>query len=994
MGAVVLLAGLAAAPVRLPGQEKFQDSLPSLAIAQYVHTSWTARDGAPADIRALAQTRDGYLWLGTRLGLFRFDGIRFTRFEVRGGDSLPAGRISSLLAAHDGSLWIGWASGAVSRLRNGRATTFGEGQGLPFTQGVAEASDGSIIAGTTKGLARFRHEIWEDVSRAWNFPDTEARLLYFDRSGTLWVLTEDRVVYLPAGQRRFVDPGERASAFGEAPDGTIWVADIGRSAHPVRRSGERSPTTEVQVGATSVLFDRKGTLWVGSAGDGLRRIADPERIAGHRVAEFGPEAEAFTTHDGLSGDYVISGLEDREGNIWFVTARGLDRFREGAFTPVSVPHPDFARFVVATSDGALWTSARNSAELLRITARGRTEWSLTGEPSLFGLTEDEAGVLWIVGTTHFRYKGAAFEPVRLPGSVLPLAAFTIDHDGGHWLFQPDSGLYRLAHGVLTKFSAQPQPGYKFGVQLYTDRRGRVWLGQYNRVSLYEGGTVRVFGPADGTPPGFPFTIRDDKAGNIWVGGDGGLSRLDNDRFRPVSSTALPMRAVSGMAQDDNGDWWIATDAGVLRVAAAELNRAVADSAYRPRYRAFDLADGLPGKPSGIYPVPIMAHTADGRIWVVTNNGLAYVDPRRIPGNDRPPPVRIERVTIDRKELAPDDGLALAPGAHDLQIDYTALSLTIPERNQFRYLLEGRETAWHEAGTRRQAVYTDLPPKTYRFRVIASNNDGVWNETGAAWSFRVLPAWYQTLWFRAVVVLLIGAVGALLAVTVQRSRHRREQQALTVRYESTLAERSRIAQELHDTLLQGFTGITLQLRGIQRVLGKRPEAGIAALNDVLATADTSLRDARHMIWDLRAVELEGRELADALESAARSALAGSGVSLVFDARGNRSRLPHTVETTALRIGREAVLNALKHAAPRRVEVKLEYGPRFLTLEVVDDGRGIAPGTMETAASGGHWGVAGMRDRAQRAGGTLEISSEPGQGTRVSVSLPIGERLDPS
>lgn len=989
----MLLAGLASIPARLPGLEKFQDSLPPLAISQYVHTSWTARDGAPADVRALAQTADGYLWLGGRLGLFRFDGVRFSRFEPRGGDSLPSGRVSSLLATHDGSLWIGWVSGAVSRLRNGRATTFGGGQGLPFTQSLAEAGDGSIIAGTIRGLARFRHESWEDVSRTWNFPGTEARLLYFDRSGTLWVITEDRVVYLPVGQHEFVDPGERASAFGEATDGTIWVADIGRSAHPVRL-GKRSPTTEVQVGATAVLFDRKGALWVGSAGDGLRRIAAPERIAGRRIAEFGPEAEAFTTHDGLSGDYVISGLEDREGNIWFVTARGLDRFREGAFTPVSVPHPDFARFVVATSDGALWTSARNTAELLRITARGRTEWTLTGEPTIFGLTEDKGGVLWIDGSTLFRYHGAAFEPVRLPGYVLPVAAFTIDHDGGHWLFQPDSGLYRLAHGVLTKLSAPPQPGYKLGVQLYTDRQGRVWLGQYNRVSVFEGGTVRVFTPADGISPGFPFSISDDQAGDIWVGGDGGLSRLDNDRFRPLPSTALPMRAVSGMAQDDQGDWWIATDAGVLRVAASELNRAVADSAYRPQYRAFDLFDGLPGKPSGIYPVPILARTADGRIWVVTSNGLAYVDPRRIPANDRPPPVKIERVTIDDEEVSPDDSLTLAPAARDLEIDYTALSLTIPERNQFRYMLEGRETEWHEAGTRRQAVYTDLPPKTYRFRVVASNNDGIWNETGAVWSFRVLPAWYQTLWFRTLVVLLIGGLGAVVAVTVQRSRHRREQQALTVRYESTLAERSRIAQELHDTLLQGFTGITLQLRGIQRQLGQRPESGASALNDVLATADIALQDARHMIWDMRAVELEGRELADALESAALSAVAGSNISLVFTARGNRRPLPLSVETTVLRIGREAVLNAVKHADPHSLEVKLEYGSRSLLLMVVDDGRGIAAGAVETAASGGHWGIAGMRDRARRAGGSLDISSGAGQGTRVSVSLPIGEALDAS
>jgi signal transduction histidine kinase/ligand-binding sensor domain-containing protein len=962
---------------------------PVRSLSQLHHTAWTASDGAPADIRALAQTTDGYLWLGTRLGLFRFDGVRFTRFEARAGDSISAGRILSLLAAHDGSLWIGWGSGAVSRLRDGRVTTFGEGQRLPFTQRMAEASDGTIVAATSKGLVRFRHELWEDVSRAWNFPGTKARLVYYDRSGALWVLTEDRVVYLPAGQRQFVDPGERAAggdAFAEAPDGTMWLAEIGRSAHAVRRLGEPPESTEVRVGATSVVFDRTGAMWISTGGDGLRRVSAPQRIRGRRIAQFGPEAEQFTTQDGLSGNVAYAGMEDSEGNIWFASYRGLDRFRETVFTPVSVPHADAPRFVLATRDGALVSGSSTAPGVLRITAQGRTEW-MTEAPRLATIVEGEAGVLWGIGVGVVRFQAGTVRPMHFPGNYVPTAAITTDHAGGLW-FLADSGLFRFAHATVEKILGPLQPVYKFSRYLYTDRRGRVWLGQYDRVSLYDGGTVRVFAPADGIPRGVVFAICDDEAGNVWVGGDGGLSRFDNNRFRPLSSTALPTRAVSGMVQDKGADWWITTDVGVLRVTAAELNHAVADSGYRPRYRTFDRFDGLPEKPSGQYPVPIVARTADGRIWVATRNGLAYADPRRIPANLRPPPVLVENVTIDNKQVMPDDGLALAPGAHDLEIDYTALSLTIPERNQFRYMLEGRDTAWHEAGNRRQAVYTDLPPKAYRFRVIGSNNDGVWNETGATWSFRVRPAWYQTLWFRAALVLLVGVLGAIVAMTVQRFRHRREQHALTVRYESTLAERSRIAQELHDTLLQGFTGITIQLRAIQRVLTRRPEEGVAALEPVLAAADTALRDARNTIWDMRAVELEGRDLPEALEGAVRSVVAGASVALEFTVRGERRPLTLLVETTALRIGREAVLNALKHADARNVDVHLEYGTKLLRLQVRDDGRGMTPGAPEAAATNGHLGIAGMRARAHRAAGTLEIASEPGLGTTVQASLPIG------
>jgi signal transduction histidine kinase len=248
-----------------------------------------------------------------------------------------------------------------------------------------------------------------------------------------------------------------------------------------------------------------------------------------------------------------------------------------------------------------------------------------------------------------------------------------------------------------------------------------------------------------------------------------------------------------------------------------------------------------------------------------------------------------------------------------------------------------------------------------------------------------PSFTQTRWFLAVwVAALAGLVWLAYLV-----RMRQVAGGLRVRYQAALAERVRIAQELHDTLLQGFTGITLQLRAIERMLARQPRESANALKSVLASADTALRDARHMIWDMRAVELEGRDLAEALEVAARHTMADSPAELLFTVRGDRRRLPLAIETTALRIGREAVLNAVKHAAPRTVEISVEYGPRSLTLRVLDDGTGIPPGAIDAAAAGEHLGVAGMRDRAQRAGGTLDIASEPGRGTAVSVSLPIRE-----
>jgi signal transduction histidine kinase/ligand-binding sensor domain-containing protein len=969
---------------------------PHRAIPQFVHTSWTEKDGAPADIRALAQTTDGYLWIGTPSGLFRFDGLRFTRFEPQAGESLPARLVGRLLASRDGALWIVWGVGAVSRVLDGHVTSYSEREGLPATEGLVEAGDGSVIAGTVKGLWRFKDGVWEDVGKAWSFPPKLASDLYFDKAGALWVLTEDRILYLPPGRSQFVDPGEPSGPlhnFAQAPDGAIWISDPVRSARTVRRSGDRGPVTEVRVGASQVLFDRNGSLWVGTYGNGLRRIAYPDRIRGRKIAEFGPEAEQFTVKDGLSANYVRAALEDREGNIWWGTLHGLDRFRQSTFTPTPVPNPDVPRAILATGTGGLWTFSSTpfkQFEQVRIGPRGDLEVITPGVVT--AMCEDETGALWAVGGDAFlRFQRDRFVRVPLPGDDIPkeLVGITCGRAAGIWLLDQKRGLFRFADGALTRVTEQSQRVQGWGY-LYTDRRGRIWKGQSDRVVLYDHGSVKDFGAGDNVPPGLVFTIYEDRAGSVWVGGEGGLSKFENGRFRALSKpNGFPAGSVFGMTEDDDGDWWIATDIGVLRIPSGELDHAIADPGYRVHHRSFNLLDGLPGTPRQGFPMPVVARTADGRIWFATSDGPASVDPRRIPRNSLPPPVHVETVKLDGKGVAPADGMTLSHRITDLEIDYTALSLSIPERVRFRYKLEGRDKEWRDAGTRRQAYYSGLAPKEYRFRVMASNNDGVWNEAGAVWSFSIEPAFYQTAWFRVLCALagagLIWAVGAV----VVRRRTTLATALLTSQFQAALAERTRIAQELHDTLLQAFTGVTLQLAAIQRLLAQRGQEGAEALKGVLASADTALRDARRMIWDMRPAELEDQDLAAALETAAHSAMAESPARLVFVVKGDRRRLPLSVETAALRIGREAVLNAVTHAAPRTVEVSIEYAPRLVTVRVRDDGVGIAPGATDAAAKGEHLGIIGMRDRAQRAGGTLEISSEPGRGTVVSASLPIRE-----
>jgi signal transduction histidine kinase/ligand-binding sensor domain-containing protein len=970
------------------------DSTPR-PLHQLVHTTWTPDDGAPTEIRALAQTGDGYLWLGTVSGLVRFDGVRFVPLSAPSGDSIPTGGVRSLLEAHDGSLWIVWRNGAVSHLSGGRLISYGEHNGLPPTLQLTQSSAGVLIAATVRGLARFNDGKWETFGRDWGFPGTKADGAWFDRGDTLWVEAEDRVVYLPTNERRFIDPGMRLvaqsaqTAFAQDKDGAIWMAEVYRSAHTIPRLGHRASISEVKVGAWTLLIDRKGSLWIGTLGDGLRRVLDPTRIRGRRIAQFGPEAEQFSEKDGLLSNVVSALLEDDEGNIWVSTVGGLERFREGAFTPSATPGGVRQRLVVATRDSSVWTTAFNTFELIRLGPRNRDQ--VHTPVALINLAEDSSGTLWSARLDGiFRIQGGRVTPSPLSDrDVQHLVEVVVDSLGTIWLFDEELGLLRLGRSGLVRV-APIGPPTRGHVVMFSDREGRIWVGQENRVALYDHGKVSLFTQAQGmTLGGVRAFFQDRGGGQVWASGDRGLSRFEGDRFRTLPERqGVPGRSVYGIAADDGGGWWIVTRDGVLLVPPGAFDRALADSDYVVPHRRFDRRDGLGGMiPRWTYGRWV-TRSMDGRIWVATDGGVANVNPRDLPPSV-PPTVLIEGVRVDGREAAAAEGTSIRPESRDVEIDYTATSLSIPERVQFRYRLEGEDQTWHEVGSRRRAYYTGLAPGRYTFRVIASNSDGVWNEAGAgaAWKFRVLPAWYQTLVFRSGVVVLIGVLGAAAAALVQRRRHLRSQETLKGQYEATLAERARIAQEMHDTLLQGFTGITIQLRAIQRIIGVRPEEGVAALDGALSTADVALRDARNSIWDMRAVELEGRDLPEALEGAVRSVTGQASATLEFTVLGDRRPLTPEVATTALRIGREAVLNALKHAEAKRIQVQLDYGRLVLTLEVQDDGRGMTPGAAEQAASDGHLGLAGMRARASKGAGTLHITSEPGQGTIVRASLPI-------
>jgi signal transduction histidine kinase len=605
------------------------------------------------------------------------------------------------------------------------------------------------------------------------------------------------------------------------------------------------------------------------------------------------------------------------------------------------------------------------------------------------LFQDASGVFWSVADDGiYRLHGRRFLRIPLRRSdARHFLDITIDRAGTVWVFDGSLGLLRLSGDSLIQVAPRSQPSYQH-VYLFSDRARRIWVGEPQGPSLFANGQLRLFAASRGEGPADVNGFFEDRAGDIWVISGGGLSKFEGSRFR----TIYP-QAVYGIVEDDTGAWWIATKEGVLRLPPGEADRALADSEYHLRYRLFDQQDGLPGMITKGTSGTLVTRTGDGRIWVATDGGLATIEPRDISQNVAAPPVLIEAVRIDGRELAPADEIAVPPRSADLEIDYTATSLSIPERVRFRYQLEGTDETWREVGTRRRAYYSRLPPGRYRFRVMASNAGGVWNETGADLVLRVLPTWYQTAWFRSGLVLLIGALGAAAAALVQRRRHLLSQQALRGKYEATLAERTRLAGELHDTLFQAFTGVTLQLQALRRRMLTAPHEAEQDLGRMLKVADVALRDARSVVWDMRAPELEARDVAAALEAAAHEAVAahcfagGAPVHLEVTITGDRRRLSPAVETAAHRIGREAVANALHHAEAKCIRLAIVFEPCHLCVEVRDDGVGFDAAQLQPAEGRGHWGLVGMGERTRTARGTLDVNSAPGSGTTVLLRLPV-------
>lgn len=870
------------------------------------HTSWTYTEGAPGQVNALAQTTDGYLWLGTATGLYRFDGIRFQSYKPRSGQDFAQRSVVSLFTVPGGGLWVGYWYGGVSFIKNGRVTNYGKSEGLPSDAVLTFARDrhGTIwIAAGQGGLARLEGARWQKVGTDWGFAGA-ADTVFVDHAGTVWVGTPTSVEYLVEGGRRFQIAAQHLRLvrnFAEAPNGTLWMAEGGYGVRPVplqgKNNGNREPA--VLVGSQAITFDNQGSLWITTAGNGVRRAPYPKRLhhpkPGPSAWQFqNSNVQAFTQQNSLTSDYVHCVLEDREGNIWFGTSGGLDRFRQSPVVSVplqpisyrgALPIPSLHSFttsaLISGDQGALWAAGIGPQVLLKI-QNDKIAKQLRDRP-VDCAYRNSNGVVWLAtpssvlrldhnrldavtsipGAVSYNYhdpvplgQGLILHQLDLPTAggvtVSPqsrVKAITQDQLGRLWISM-GSGTFRLERSGWTSLKSLGGPQGTATAE-YTDSEGRIWFGFANKIAMLKRDRARIFSGKDGVQTGAITSIQGEGK-KIWIGGELGLEFFDGTRFQPIyPSDGGAFGGVSGIVVDPGDGLWFSDNRGIIHIPEAQLRRV---GSGKVEFESFGLLDGLTAELRGSLASPSAARTMDGRIWFATTNGVAWINPKRILRNTVPPPVSIASVSNGSHPLPISRAIKFAPGTHTIEIDYTALSLSVPERVRFRYKLEGVDAEWQNAGTRRQAYYSNLGPGQYRFRVIACNNDGAWNNIGASMNFSIAPAYYQMLWFRVacviIFVMFLWTVYRLRLHTIEE-RHlerKRAEEALRrartdlehVNRVTTMGElTASLAHEVSQPITAAVTNAQSCLRWLARDqpdLAEAQEAALRLIKDVTRASD--------------------------------------------------------------------------------------------------------------------------------------------------------------
>jgi signal transduction histidine kinase/ligand-binding sensor domain-containing protein len=965
---------------------------PTRHISQYAHTAWRIQDGVFSGApNAITQTTDGYIWIGTQAGLLRFDGVRFAPWTFPNGKRLPSSNVTSLLGARDGSLWIGM-EGGLSHWDKQELTNYL----IQPTRinSIIEDRRGTVWFVRTRtsdaagGLCQIIGTGPHCYGKADGIPDSGASTLVEDALGNLWIAGDTEVARWKPGsfstdiskQLKMKEGTDGVTGLAANPDGSLWVgiADVGRGLGLQQLAeGVWKPFVTPELDGSTLqvrrlFLDRENALWIGTYKQGIYRI-------------HGRNVDHFRSGDGLSSDDVYEFYEDHEGNLWAATAKGIDCFRDlrvASFSRREGLSADEVDSVLAAGDGTVWIGTPEGLDTLH---QGRvSSVQAKGLPGhlVTSMLKDRAGLLWVgIDNTMSIYKNGMFRRIDKPdGSPIGVVVgMTEDVDHNVWVetIGPPRMLIRIQNlKVQEEFPVPRMPPAR---KVVADPEGGIWLGLMNGdLARYRHGKTEIF----------PFKHGEDSRVNqLIVNSDGsvlGATPLGVIGWKAGKQQTLTVRnglpcdSVYALIADSQGDLWLYTQCGLVDISDSELQRWWGHPDITVQVKTFDVFDGVqPGRA----PFGAAAISPDGQLWFANGVVLQMIDPGHLTANALPPPVHVEEIVADRKSYLPREDLRLPALTRDLEIDYTALSFVVPQRVRFRYKLEGRDATWQESGTRRQAFYSDLRPGRYRFRVIACNNDGVWNEAGAILDFRVAAAWYQTNWFRS----LCAVFGVFLVVVLYQLRVRQIARSIGIRFDERLAERTRMARDLHDTFLQTIQGSKLVAEDALDP-STDPIRMRRAMEQLSVWLSRAMLEGRAALNSLRTPTTQTNDLAEALRRVTEDSLIPSSMAVTFSVVGDAREMHPIVRDEVYRIGYEAIRNACTHSAASRLEVELRYA-NDLALRVSDNGTGIDP-VIADRGRDGHFGLQGMRERAARIGGTLTLVSSSSSGTEIKLVVPGG------
>ncbi len=964
----------------------------SPASAQYQFDAWTADNGLPQNsIRGIRQTPDGYLWLATLDGLVRFDGVRFTVFNKSNSPGINSNRFESLYEGRNGDLWLRTENSGVTRYRQGHFTTYTTRHGLThnLVRGIAgdEAGNMWVLSGdsiaqwqeaagrfidvTPKGLKIYGAFRWEGQGGFWGCDQAgihifvKGRVVTYrlppwlsgcritsaeqDWDGAIWLETFDgRLAGIRNGkvqdERAEISRNEMRIAYRDR-GGNSWKMGLARQL--IRTMNYRPSGRQEKISVYSLCEDREGNLWLGTDGQGLYRVRRQP-------------ISVYSKQHGLADRNVYPIYQDRAGAIWIgAWPSGLSRFKDGKFTNYT------------PTDGL--------------------------PSNLTALVEDREGHLWVAGDGGLRiFQGGRFRQPK--GPVLPehteTHAIHQDREGTFW-FGTTHGLVRYKDGLSRLYTAKDGLAGDDVRAIVDGSAGNLWIGGYGGLTRIANGQFTGFTERDGLPSNTVRSIYEDSGGVLWIGTyDGGLGRFKDGKFtRYTMRQGLYNNGVFQILEDARGNLWMSCNRGIYRVSKRELNEFAAGTRRTVTSIAYGKGDGMLNVEcnGGTWPAGVKAH--DGKLWFATQDGVAVIDPETVAGNPQPPPVMIESFLVDHEPVPFDRPLKIAPGKENFEIGYTALSFINSEHIQFKYRLEGLDPDWTDAGPRRTAYYSHIPPGGYVFRVIAANSDGVWSAEGQSLRIAVLPPLYRTWWFVTLVCMGVTALVSLVwrrrvaqLTRVQAAQHAFARQLIV----SQESERKRIAAELHDSLGQRLVVIKnlalMFLRASTSTSGGNADA-LKQIEEISAEASHAIGEVKEISYNLRPYQLDRIGLTKALEALARTAATSSPISFTADIDDIDGFFPQESDINFYRIVQESVNNIVKHSQASRAGVSIQRDPERLRLVIHDNGKGFTPGaaSLDPDPHRGGFGLIGISERVQLLGGGIAIQSAPGQGTTMTIEI---------